>query len=74
MADEFDFANQKEDKTVTVALNPEAEARFERITRNLAEVTSADIIRQVLADGETPRLYWGTAPTGKRELVRSGES
>lgn len=68
MADELEFAHQKEDKTVTVALNAEAEERFERIARNLAEVTSADIIRKVLADGETPRLYWGTAPTGRREF------
>ncbi|GMK58017.1 hypothetical protein CspeluHIS016_0500490 [Cutaneotrichosporon spelunceum] len=69
MSDELEFINQKEEKTVTIALNPEAEARFERITRDLAEVTSADIIRQVLADGETPRLYWGTAPTGRPHIA-----
>ncbi|CAK9783584.1 hypothetical protein CC85DRAFT_287776 [Cutaneotrichosporon oleaginosum] len=69
MSDELEFTNQKEDKTINIALDPEAEARFERITRGLAEVTSADIIRKVLADGETPRLYWGTAPTGRPHIA-----
>lgn len=59
MADELAFASQAEEKTVTIALNADAEARYERITRNLAEVTSGDIIRKVLAEGETPRAYWG---------------
>lgn len=64
MADELEFAAQAEEKTVTVALNADAEARYERITRNLQEVTSGDIIRKVLAEGETPRAYWG-----KRHLL-----
>jgi tyrosyl-tRNA synthetase len=54
---------------VTIALSPEQEARYERITRNLQEVTSGDIIRKVLAEGETPRAYWGTATTGRPHIA-----
>jgi hypothetical protein len=58
MSNELDFASDVKE-TVTVTLAPEQEQRYERITRGLQEVTSGDIIRKVLADGETPRLYWG---------------
>lgn len=57
MAD-LDFA-QANAESVTVQLSPEQEVRYQRITQNLQEVTGGDIIRKVLADGETPRLYWG---------------
>lgn len=53
MAD-LEFAQAAAPETVTIALSPEQEARYERITRSLQEVTSGDIIRKVLADGETP--------------------
>ncbi len=43
----------------TISLSPEAEAQYERITRNLAEITSSEIIRKVLSDGEVLRAYWG---------------
>lgn len=40
-------------------------ADLELITRNLQEVLNQPIIEQVLAEGRKPRIYWGTAPTGK---------
>lgn len=58
MSGELDFSKAVEEKT-TVPLSPENEERYNLITRDLQEVTSGDIIRQVLADGEVPRLYWG---------------
>ncbi|PRT56876.1 Tyrosine--tRNA ligase, cytoplasmic [Wickerhamiella sorbophila] len=42
-----------------------AEERLNFITRNLQEVLNKPIIEKILADGEHPRIYWGTAPTGK---------
>ncbi len=43
----------------SVSLSAEAEEQYERITRNLAEMTSGEIIRKVLNDGEVLRAYWG---------------
>lgn len=57
--DELEFAQATNEVTVTIPLSPENEERFSLITRNLQEFTGGDIIRKVLADGETPRLYWG---------------
>lgn len=68
-AAELEFAQVQEDKAPAIPLSPEAEERFNRITRGLQEVTSGDIIRKVLADGETPRLYWGTATTGRPHIA-----
>ncbi|KAF9651004.1 tyrosine tRNA ligase [Thelephora ganbajun] len=42
-----------------------AEERYELIARRLQEVLGADIIKAILAEGRTPKCYWGTAPTGK---------
>jgi hypothetical protein len=42
-----------------IALSAEKEAEYERITRNLAELTSGDIIRKVLAEDRTVKCYWG---------------
>lgn len=58
MSGELDFAAVQEEKTV-IELSPEAEARYQLITRDLQEVTSGDIIRKVLAEDKVPRLYWG---------------
>ncbi|BCR86096.1 tyrosine--tRNA ligase cytoplasmic [Aspergillus chevalieri] len=41
------------------------EAKLELIRENLAEVLNPEIIDEVLDKGETLRIYWGTAPTGK---------
>lgn len=42
-----------------IELSAEKEAEYERITRNLAEMTSGEIIRKVLSEGEVVRCYWG---------------
>jgi tyrosyl-tRNA synthetase len=43
----------------TIALSPEKEAEYQRIVRKCQEVTSGEIVRKVLADGEVVRMYWG---------------
>ncbi|WVR07172.1 phosphoribosylaminoimidazolesuccinocarboxamide synthase [Kwoniella sp. DSM 27419] len=63
------FTEQVEDKTSTIALTPEKEEQYQRIVRNLQEYTGGDIIRKVLADGETVRAYWGTATTGRPHIA-----
>ncbi|RFU27643.1 hypothetical protein B7463_g8691, partial [Scytalidium lignicola] len=35
------------------------------ITENLAEVINPELIERPLAEGRNPRIYWGTATTGK---------
>lgn len=42
-----------------IALSAEKEAEYERITRNLAELTSGEILRKVLAEDRTVKCYWG---------------
>ncbi|WVQ82221.1 hypothetical protein IAT38_004349 [Cryptococcus sp. DSM 104549] len=53
----------------TIALSPEAEEQYERITRNLQEATSTEIIRKVLSEGKTVKAYWGTATTGRPHIA-----
>lgn len=42
-----------------VDLAEEQEAKYERITRRLQEVTSAEIMRKVLSENRSPVGYWG---------------
>lgn len=35
------------------------------ITNNLAEVLNGEIIRRIIAEGRSPKIYWGTATTGR---------
>ena len=46
------------------------DAKYELITRNLQEVLGESIIKEALEEseksGKPVRLYWGTAPTGRR--------
>ncbi|KAL4821255.1 hypothetical protein BDW67DRAFT_46437 [Aspergillus spinulosporus] len=42
-----------------------AKARFDLITENLAETLNPEIIESILAEGRNPRIYWGTATTGR---------
>ncbi|KAL3478002.1 tyrosine tRNA ligase [Aspergillus californicus] len=42
-----------------------AKARFDLINDNLAEFLNPDIIETILAEGRNPRIYWGTATTGR---------
>ncbi|KAI0272042.1 hypothetical protein BGY98DRAFT_922349 [Russula aff. rugulosa BPL654] len=39
--------------------------RYHLITRRLQEVLGGDSIKTLLAQGKTPKCYWGTAPTGR---------
>ena len=56
---ELDFEVAETYSGPAISLSPENEARYERITQNLQEATSGEILRKVLADGEVPRGYWG---------------
>jgi len=42
-----------------ISLTKEQEEKYERITRSLQEVTSAEILRKVLSEDRTPVAYWG---------------
>lgn len=42
-----------------------AKARLDLITENLAETLNPEIIENILAEGRNPRIYWGTATTGR---------
>ncbi|KAL4957729.1 tyrosine tRNA ligase [Aspergillus filifer] len=46
-------------------LDAAAKARLDLITENLAETLNPEIIEAVLAEGRNPRIYWGTATTGR---------
>ncbi|KAL1663871.1 hypothetical protein GGF50DRAFT_127654 [Schizophyllum commune] len=46
-----------------------AEEKFELITRDLQEVLGPDIIKNILAEGRTPKCYWGTACTGRPHIA-----
>lgn len=46
------------------------ETRYNLITRGLQEVIGGEIVQQILAEGRTPKCYWGTAPTGRRMGMR----
>ncbi|KAM5342716.1 hypothetical protein ACJ41O_013682 [Fusarium nematophilum] len=41
------------------------EERLSLIRENLAEVLNAEIIESILAEGRNPKIYWGTATTGR---------
>ncbi|KAK3902235.1 tyrosine--tRNA ligase, cytoplasmic [Staphylotrichum tortipilum] len=40
-------------------------ARFALIQENLAEVLNDEIIKKILDEGKHPKIYWGTATTGR---------
>lgn len=40
-------------------LSEESQARYDILTRRLQEVLGGDIIKQILAEGKTPKGYWG---------------
>ncbi|RAO66302.1 uncharacterized protein BHQ10_002314 [Talaromyces amestolkiae] len=42
-----------------------AQARFNLIRENLDEVLNPEIVEAILAEGRNPRIYWGTATTGR---------
>lgn len=40
--------------------NLSADQRLALITENLQEVLNKDIIEAILAEGRSPKIYWGT--------------
>lgn len=42
-----------------ITLSEAKEAEYERITRNLQEATSMEIVRKVLAEDRVVKCYWG---------------
>jgi tyrosyl-tRNA synthetase len=36
-----------------------AQARFDLIRENLAEILNPELIESILAEGRNPRVYWG---------------
>ena len=56
---EHELGTKQPDSDPTIPLSPEAEAQYERITRNLAEMTSGEIMRKQLSDGGVLKGYWG---------------
>lgn len=49
-----------------ITLTVEQEEQYERITRNLQEVTSAEILKKVIAEGKVPKAYWGQLHKAQR--------
>ncbi|RPD70853.1 tyrosyl-tRNA synthetase [Lentinus tigrinus ALCF2SS1-7] len=47
---------------------PSPDDTYQLITRQLQEVLGGDIIKAILAEGRTPKCYWGTAPTGRPHI------
>lgn len=43
-----------------------AEARFGLIGENLAEILNPNIIKDILAEGRNPRIYWGESKISTR--------
>ncbi|KFA61345.1 hypothetical protein S40285_05884 [Stachybotrys chlorohalonatus IBT 40285] len=43
----------------------ESTERLALIRENLAEFLNADIVEKIIADGGSPKIYWGTATTGR---------
>ncbi|KAJ5975494.1 hypothetical protein N7481_009201 [Penicillium waksmanii] len=46
-------------------LDANAQARFDLINENLDELMNPEIVEAILAEGNNPRIYWGTACTGR---------
>lgn len=50
-------------------MDADAKARFDLINDNLAEILNPELIESILAEGRSPRIYWGKTP--KRSPVVS---
>ncbi|KAN0078136.1 tRNA synthetases class I (W and Y) domain containing protein [Tylopilus felleus] len=51
-----------------MASEEEVEKKYNLITRRLQEVLGGDIIKGILAEGRSPKAYWGTTPTGRPHI------
>ena len=47
-----------------------ADERFHLITRRLQEVLGGEAIKTLLAQGKTPKCYWGACPSGSHIFQR----
>jgi len=75
VADEVATKNRRFDPTERHRSAMDNETRYNLITRGLQEVIGGEIVQQILAEGRTPKCYWGTAPTGRRmSMARGTES
>lgn len=45
--------------------NMEASERLALIRENLAEILNPEVIEKIIAEGGHPKIYWGTATTGR---------
>ncbi|KAJ7076538.1 tyrosine tRNA ligase [Mycena belliarum] len=45
-----------------------AELKYDLMTRGLQETLGGDILKAILAEGRSPKGYWGTAPTGRPHI------
>ena len=70
--DEVATKNRRFDPTRRHLSAMDNETRYNLITRGLQEVIGGEIVQQILADGRTPKCYWGTAPTGRRMGMACG--
>ncbi|KAK2595227.1 Tyrosine--tRNA ligase cytoplasmic [Conoideocrella luteorostrata] len=48
-----------------MASDAKADERFALVRENLAEILNPEIIETILAEGRSPKIYWGTATTGR---------
>jgi len=46
-------------------MNLDAKERFSLISENLIEILDPELIENILTEGRNPRVYWGTATTGR---------
>ncbi|KAH8694889.1 putative tyrosyl-tRNA synthetase [Talaromyces proteolyticus] len=46
-------------------MDSSAQARFDLIRENLAEILNPELLESILAEGRNPRVYFGTATTGR---------
>lgn len=58
-------------KTLPTRMAGTAEERYELITRGLQEVLGEDIIMKILAEGRTPKCYWGQSFDQRSPMVKS---
>ena len=64
--EKLEFEIEAADSGPSIVLSEEGEKQYERITRNLQEVTSAEVLRKVISEGKVPKCYWGEAIFVKR--------
>lgn len=64
--DKLEFEVEQAYAGPNITLTAEQEEQYERITRNLQEVTSAEILKKVISEGKVPKAYWGELAFSRR--------